>query len=70
MAYGTSFQRSTKIVDNPDNQDVRLPILTFFDYIDVRVSAIHHTDTVGVAVACLSRPRAIDVKDILHLYKH
>jgi hypothetical protein len=70
MAYGTSFQRSTKIVDNPDNQDVRLPILTFFDYIDVRVSAIHHTDTVGVAVACLSRQRAIDVKDILHLYKH
>ena len=64
------FQRSAKIVDNPDNQDVRLPILTFFDYIYVRVSAIHHTDAVGVAISCLSRPRAIDVKDILHLYKH
>jgi len=70
MAYGTSFQRSTKIVDNPDNHDVRLPILTFCDYIDVRVSAIHHTDTVSVAISCSSRTRAIDVKDILHLYKH
>ena len=69
MAYGTSFQRSTKIVDNPDNQDVRLPILTFFDYIDDRVT-IHHTDTVSVAISCSSRTRAIDVKDILHLYKH
>ena len=64
------YSKIYKIVDNPDNQDVRLPILTFFDYIDVRVSAIHHTYTVGVAISCLSRPRAIDVKDILHLYKH
>ena len=62
--------KDLNIVDNPDKQDEKEPILTSFDYIDVRVSAIHHTDTVGVAVACLSRPRAIDVKDILHLYKH
>ena len=54
MAYGMSFQRSTKIVDNPGNQDVRLPILTFFDYIDVRVTS-HHTDTVSVAISCSSR---------------
>ena len=51
MAYGMSFQKSTKIVDNPGNQDVRLPILTFFDYIDVRVTS-HHTDTVSVAISC------------------
>jgi hypothetical protein len=62
--------KDLKIVDNPDKQDEKEPILTSFDYIYVRVSAIHHADTVSFAVDCLSRPIAINVKDILHLYKH
>jgi hypothetical protein len=51
---------------NPDNKDVQLSKLPFFDYIDIVVT-VHHTDTVSVAVSCSFRPIAIDVKDMFQL---
>jgi hypothetical protein len=51
---------------NPDNKDVQLSKLPFFDYIDIIVT-VHHTDTVSVAISCSFRPIAIDVKDMFQL---
>jgi hypothetical protein len=51
-----------------NSQDIKLQPLTFFNYIDVTIT-IHHTDTVSVAIACSSRPIAIDANDILQLFE-
>jgi len=51
---------------NPDNKDIKLPTLLFFDYIDVIVT-IHHTDTVSVAISCSYKPIVVDIKNIHNL---
>lgn len=52
-------------MDN-NNQDLRLPSLTFFEYLDVGI-IIHHSDTVSISIGCSYRPIALDVPDILKL---
>jgi hypothetical protein len=51
---------------NTDNQDLRLPALTFFEYLDIRIT-IHHSDTVGISIGCSFRPIALDVPDLFQL---
>lgn len=51
---------------NNANQDLRLPSLTFFEYLDVGIT-IHHSDTVSIAIGCSFRPVALDVPDLLQL---
>jgi len=51
---------------NNSNQDLRLPSLSFFEYLDVGIT-IHHSDTVSVSIGCSYRPIALDVPDILQL---
>jgi hypothetical protein len=51
---------------NKLNKDIPLEIWKFIDEIDVHVT-IHHTDRVSIAIACSSRPLAIDMPDILYL---
>lgn len=53
---------------DPDNKDIKLTPLIYFDYIDVTVT-IHRTDTVSVAISCSFRPIVIDVPDFLQLYE-
>src|SRR5918994_1370763 len=54
-----------KLVNN-DNQDIRLPSLTFFEYLDMGIT-IHHSDTVSIAIGCSFRPIALDIPDIRQL---
>jgi hypothetical protein len=51
---------------NPDNKDIKLPTLMFFEYIDVTVT-IHRTDIVSIAISCSFRPIVINIPDILQL---
>jgi hypothetical protein len=51
---------------NVNNQDIHLPSLTFFEYLDVGIS-LHHSDTVSISVGCSYRPIALDIPDILQL---
>jgi hypothetical protein len=60
------FSKVYPMIVNPDNKDIKLPPLLFFDYIDVIVT-IHHTDTVSVAISCSYKPIVVDIKDILQL---
>jgi hypothetical protein len=53
---------------DPTNQDIRLPTLTFFNYIDAIVT-VHHSDTVSVAISCSQRPIAIQTEDFIQLYE-
>jgi hypothetical protein len=61
-----TFSKVYLTLVNPDNKDITLPTLLYFDYIDVIVT-IHQTDTVSVAIACSFRPIAIDIPDLLQL---
>ena len=49
-----------------NNQDLHLPCLTFFEYLDIGIT-IHHSDTVSVSIGCSYRPIALDVPDLLLL---
>jgi hypothetical protein len=49
------------------NQDIHLPSLPFFNYIDAIIT-VHHSDTVSIALSC-SRPIAIQTEDFLQLYE-
>jgi hypothetical protein len=60
------FSKIYPTLVNPDNKDIKLPTLLFFDYIDVIIT-IHHTDTVSVAISCSSKPIVVDIQDILKL---
>ena len=60
------FSKIYPTLVNPDNKDIKLPTLLFFDYIDVIVT-IHHTDTVSVAISCSYKPIVVDIKDIFKL---
>ena len=60
------FSKIYPTLANPDNKDVKLPTLLFFEHIDVIVT-IHHTDTVSVAISCSYKPIVVDIKDILKL---
>jgi hypothetical protein len=60
------FSKVYPTLVNPDNKDIKLPTLLFFDYIDVIVT-IHHTDTVSVTISCSYKPIVVDIKDILQL---
>jgi hypothetical protein len=51
---------------NNDNQDLRLPSLTFFEYLDIGIT-IHHSDTVSISIGCSFRPIALDVPDLFQL---
>jgi hypothetical protein len=51
---------------NNDNQDLRLPVLTFFEYLDIGIK-IHHSDTVSISIGCSFRPIALDVPDLFQL---
>jgi hypothetical protein len=51
---------------NNNNQDLRLPSLAFFDYLDIGIT-IHHSDTVSVSIGCSFRPIALDVPDLFQL---
>jgi hypothetical protein len=51
---------------NNSNQDLRLPSLTFFGFLDVGIT-IHYSDTVSVSIGCSYRPIALDVPDLLQL---
>lgn len=53
------------LVDN-NNKDLRLPSLTFFDYLDIGIT-IHHSDTVSISIGCSFKPIALDVPDLLQL---
>lgn len=53
---------------NNNNQDLRLPSLTFFEYLDIGIT-IHHSDTVSISIGCSYRPIALDVPDILQLFE-
>jgi hypothetical protein len=61
-----TFSKVYPTLVNPDNKDIKLPTLLYFDYIYVIVT-IHQTDTVSVAIACSFRPIAIDIPDLLQL---
>jgi hypothetical protein len=63
-----AFSCCNAININAANKDIQLPIVTFFDYIDVIVT-IHHSDTVSVAISCSFRPIAIDAMDIFRLFE-
>ena len=45
---------------DPDNKDIKLSPLIYFNYIDVTVT-IHHMDTVSVAISCSFRPIVIEL---------
>ena len=49
-----------------NNDDLRLPSLSFFEYLDVGIT-IHHSDTVSITIGCSYRPIALDVPDLLQL---
>lgn len=51
---------------NNSNQDLRLPSLTFFEYLDIGIT-IHHSDTVSISIGCSFRPIALDVPDLFQL---
>ncbi|MGH9990568.1 MAG: hypothetical protein ACREAS_09040 [Nitrososphaera sp.] len=51
---------------NSNNQDLQLPSLTFFEYLDIGIT-IHHTDTVSISIGCSFRPIALDAPDLLQL---
>lgn len=53
------------LVDN-NNQDLHVPSLTFFGYLDLGIT-IHHSDTVSISIGCSFRPIALDVPDLLQL---
>jgi hypothetical protein len=67
LEFGIYFPKFTNLIEF-NNQHIKLQPLTFFNYIVATITT-HHTDTVSVAIACSSRPIAIDVKDILRLFK-
>ena len=58
-------KRHPNLVNN-DNQDLRLPALTFFEYLDFGIT-IHHSDTVSISIGCSFRPIALDVPDLFQL---
>lgn len=51
---------------NNDNQDLRLPSITFFEYLDIGIT-IHHSDTVSISIGCSGRPIALDFPDLFQL---
>jgi hypothetical protein len=51
---------------NDNNQDLRLPSLIFFEYLNIGIT-IHHSDTVSIYIGCSCKPIALDVPDILQL---
>jgi hypothetical protein len=53
------------LVDN-NNQDLHLPSLTFFGYLDIGIT-IHHTDTASISIGCSFKPIALDIPDLLQL---
>ena len=53
------------LVDN-NNQDLHLPSLTFFEYLDIGIT-IHHTDTASISIGCSFRPVALDIPDLFQL---
>jgi len=59
------FKRHPNLVNN-DNQDLRLPTLTFFEYLDIGMT-IHHSDTVSISIGCSFRPIALDFPDLFQL---
>lgn len=60
------FSKIYPTLVNPDNQDIKLPVSVYFDYLDVTVT-IHHSDTISVTTSCSFRPIAVDIPDILPL---
>lgn len=60
------FRKVNPNLLNNNNQDLRLPSLTFFDYLDIGIT-VHHSDTVSVSIGCSYKPIALDVPDILQL---
>jgi hypothetical protein len=67
-AYGiwAIFNEKYPTLADNNNRDLYLPCLTFFEYIDVRVT-IHHSDTVSISIGCSIRPIALDIPDLLQL---
>jgi hypothetical protein len=51
---------------NASNKDITFESWKFIDEIDVKV-IIHHTHTVSIAVACSSRPIAVEIPDLFYL---
>ena len=51
---------------NNNNQDLRLPSLTFFEYLDIGIT-IHHSDMVSISIGCSFKPIALDVPDLFQL---
>ena len=58
-------KRHPNLVNN-DNQDLRLPVLTFFEDLDIGIK-IHHSDTVSISIGCSFRPIALDVPVLFQL---
>jgi hypothetical protein len=59
------YKIHSNLVDNK-NQDLRLPSLNYFGYLDMGIT-IHHTDTISISIGCSFRPIALDVPDLLQL---
>jgi hypothetical protein len=51
---------------NNNNQDLHLPPLIFFKYLDIGIT-IHHTNTVSISIGCSFKPIALDIPDLLQL---
>jgi hypothetical protein len=60
------YNRYPSLVGNNNNKDIRLPLLTFFEYLDIGIT-IHHSDTVSISIGCSFRPIALDVPDLIQL---
>jgi hypothetical protein len=55
------FSKVYPALVNPDNKDIKLPTLLFFEYIDVIVT-IHQTNTVSVAISCSCKPIVVEMR--------
>jgi hypothetical protein len=59
------FKKYPNFVDTY-NQDIHLPPLAFFGYIDIGIT-VHHSDVVSISIGCSFKPIALDIPDILQL---
>jgi len=60
------FYRIHPNLVDTNNQDLHVPSLTFFGYLDLGIT-IHHSDTVSISIGCSFRPITLDVPDLLQL---
>ncbi|MGI0042395.1 MAG: hypothetical protein ACRD47_01680 [Nitrososphaeraceae archaeon] len=59
------YKKYPDLVNN-NNQDLHLPPLIFFKYLDIGIT-IHHTNTVSISIGCSFKPIALDIPDLLQL---